>query len=199
MCIIRETTTRMTDSEIAQEAEWLQQCQNGDKHAYGLLVTKYMKQAYYAALGYVGSHEEALDLSQEAFVRAYRSIGKFETGRRFYTWYYQILKNLCLNAIRDRKNRATPFAAMIDEGAELNHPSTDMTPHEHVEQSDTRRKVWDALWRLDGDDRSLIVARDMLDTSYKMLAELLDVPIGTVMSRLYTARRRLRQELEGIV
>lgn len=188
----------MTDSETTQEAEWLLQCQNGNKHAYGLLVKKYMKQSYYAALSYVGSHEEALDISQEAFVRAYRSIGVFETGRRFYTWYYQILKNLCLNSLRDRKNRPVPFA-MVDRGEELDHPSGEMTPHEHAEQSDTRRKLWEALWRLSGEDRSLVVARDMLDTSYKMLAELLDVPIGTVMSRLYTARRRLREELEGLL
>lgn len=183
--------------DIEQEAEWIRQCRKGDKQAFGPLVKKYMKQAYYSALTMVGSHEDALDLSQEAFARAFRASDAFDTQKRFYTWYYHILRNLCINHLRDRERRALPFSGIADTDMNQDHPTNDMNPSQLLEQREQRKLVWDALWRLRIEDRELIVAREMLDTPYKVLAELMDVPIGTVMSRLYTARRRLREALEG--
>ena len=84
--------------------------QEGNKQAFGILVKRYMQRSYYVALGLVSSHEDALDLSQEAFVRAYRAIKRFEPGRQFFTWFYQILRNLCFNFIRDRKKNVYRFS-----------------------------------------------------------------------------------------
>jgi len=181
------------------EQEWITRCQRGDKEAFGFLVGRYMKQAYYVALGFVGSHDDALDLSQEAFARAFKAIGRFEPGRRFYTWYYQILKNLCLNFVRARKKRPIVSCALAEDvdGREPREPvSTDPLPDAQCEAAELRQNLWQALWDLDPEDRALIVARDMLDTSYRMLAELMECPQGTVMSRLYYARRRLRECME---
>ncbi|MBX2992334.1 MAG: sigma-70 family RNA polymerase sigma factor [Bacteroidetes bacterium] len=177
-----------------QETEWIRRCRAGDKEAFGYLVKKYMKQAYYAALGFVGSHEDALDASQEAFVKAFRAIDTFESGKRFYTWYYQILRNHCLNMLRSRKGAAVSMSLIAGELDEVQSDE----PHAETQMQlkETRKSVWEALWRLAPDDRSLIVARDMLDTPYATLAELLECPVGTVMSRLYYARKRLRSQLE---
>ncbi len=177
-----------------QEAEWIRRCREGDKEAFGFLVKKYMKQAYYAALGFVGSHEDALDASQEAFVKAFRAIGTFESGRRFYTWYYQILRNHCLNMLRRRNGATLSLSSIVGETDELQ--SNEPHAEAQMQLNETRKSVWEALWRLSPEDRSLIVARDMLDTPYATLAELMECPIGTVMSRLYHARKRLRTQLE---
>jgi len=158
-----------------------------------------MKQAYRSALSFVGSHEDALDLSQEAFARAFRALEGFDTGKRFFTWYYQILKNLCLNHLRDKERKAIPFSSIIGTSMDQDHPSDEMNPSELMEKKEMRAKVWEALWHLQAEDRALIVAREMLDTPYKTLAELMDVPPGTVMSRLYTARRRLGEAMKGVL
>jgi len=157
------------------------------KKAFGYLVKRYMKQAYYAAWSILGSHEEALDASQEAFVKAYRAIDSFETEKRFDTWYYRILKNQCLNMIRRRGKNTVALSELIETDSE---PPED-SGADRMERERLRRAVWSGLWKLDPEDRELIVARDMLNTPYAMLAELMDCPLGTVMSRLYYARRKL--------
>jgi RNA polymerase sigma-70 factor (ECF subfamily) len=181
------------------EQEWIERCQRGDTEAFGFLVERYMRQAYFAALGFVGSHNDALDLSQDAFVRAFRAIGRFDPARRFYTWYYQILKNLCLNFLRNRRNRPAPsdvFCTSDDTESPREPRSPEPLPDEQLERAELRQRLWQALWNIDAEDRALIVARDMLDTSYETLAELMECPSGTVMSRLYYARRRLRDQME---
>ena len=77
----------------------------GTRRAFGQLVERYMRRAYYAALGLVGSHEDAMDLSQEAFVRAYRARERLDPERPFYAWLYQIIRRLCFNFVRDRRTR----------------------------------------------------------------------------------------------
>lgn len=188
----------MSDLDYQQESEWICKCQNGEKEAFGYLVRRYMRQAYYAALALVGSHPDALDLSQEAFVRSYKAIGRFNPEKSFYSWYYRTLRNLCLNFLRDRSHRAVPLSiAEIDES---NEPAeTADGADTMIERTEMRKAIWDALWRLEVQERELIVARDMLGTSYEKLAELMDCPLGTVMSRLYHARRKLRETLKHTI
>lgn len=188
----------MAETDQTQESEWIRRAQRGDKHAFGLLVHAYMKRAYCVALGIVGSHDDALDLSQDAFVRAYTNLDRFEPGKRFFTWYYRILRNLCLNFVRDRAIRAVPMST-IDELTLARLPDHDPSSQELLEQSEKRQAVWSALWRLTPQDRELIVARDIMGTPYEDLAEMMDCPVGSVMSRLYYARRRLREQLKGVI
>jgi RNA polymerase sigma-70 factor (ECF subfamily) len=188
----------MADTDLTQESDWIRRTQEGDKEAFGMLVRVHMKRAYFVALGIVGSHDDALDLSQDAFAKAFTNINRFEAGKRFFTWYYRILRNLCLNFIRDRNVRAVPFS-MMDEAEREAIPASQPTGHELLEQSERRDLVWSALWKMNAPDRELILARDVLGTSYEELAELMGCPLGTVMSRLYHARKRLREQLEGVM
>ena len=90
---------------MTNDRELILRARSGERAAFGELVQRYMRRAYYAALGLVGSHEDALDLSQEAFARAYRARERIDPDRQFYTWLYQILRRLCFNHVRDRRVR----------------------------------------------------------------------------------------------
>lgn len=187
----------MDDWDQTPEADWIRLAKAGDKEAFGKLVQVYMRQAYYVALGFLGNHDDALDASQEAFARSYVAMQRFDPARRFFTWYYAILRNHCLNMLRRKSIQPIPFSE-IDRTIPERFAS-DPRSDEELGRSETHAVIWGAIWRLDPDDRQLIVARDLLGTSYAMLAELLDVPVGTVMSRLYHARRRLRTAVEGLL
>ena len=187
----QQTVNGIDDKEI------ILKCQRGDKHAFGLLVEKYMQRAYFSALGFLKSHDAALDYSQEAFVRAFRAIKRFDIKRNFFTWYYQILRNLCLNALRDRSRRARSFTDVGDSILQT-IPDSNKNAYEELEQSELKKEVWKGLNALKAREREIILLKDFQDLSYKEIAELLDCPIGTVMSRLYTARQELKSKLEGV-
>lgn len=184
----------MTDTE--KDAEFIKKAKEGNKNAYGEIVKLYMKRAYFSALSIVGSHDDALDLSQEAFIRAYRSIKVFDTDKIFYTWYYKILRNLCLNHLRNKSNRANKFSEILEDLENINDDNHNT--EKMIEQNETKKIVWEAIWKLTPEDREIITAKDILNTSYEDIAGLLQVPTGTVMSRLYYARKRLRKIIEEL-
>lgn len=181
--------TALNDDDLILRA------QKGEKEAYGLLVRAYMQPAYYSALALVGTHDEAMDLSQQAFIRAWMAIRKFEAGRRFFTWYYRILRNLCLNRLRDRAAQAAPmsmFDHAVDVADEAQDPSAD------ADRALLRERVRRALGMLRPEEREIIVLRDFDGHSYAEIAELLECPLGTVMSRLYYARKHVKDMLEDL-
>jgi RNA polymerase sigma-70 factor (ECF subfamily) len=170
--------------------------QAGDEAAFGRLVERYMRRAYFAALSLVGSREDALDLSQEAFARAYRFRDAIDPERPFYAWLYQILRRLCFNFLRDRKTRARALEQagqwLADDAADRAAPD----PAEALEREEQRRMVAAAIEALPDREREVLALREFEGLSYKEIAALVGVPIGTVMSRLYSARKRLVQALE---
>ncbi len=172
----------------------------GDRRAFGELVTRYMRRAYYAALGLVGSHDDALDLSQEAFARAFRARASLDPDRPFYAWLYQIVRRLCFNFLRDRKTRltrlqeATPW--LMDQAGTR---AAQSDPGRSAERSELAALVEDAIERLPEREREVLVLKEFEGLRYREIAELLGIPIGTVMSRLYSARRNLALELEGVL
>lgn len=170
-------------------------CQQGDRQVYGHLVTRYMKRAYFIALGLVGSHEHALDLSQEAFVRAYRSIDRLNPEQKFFTWYYQILRNLCFNHLRDTARHALSFSA-VGESAIFQLSDTSQDVAGEVERQEMIEALWAAIEDLKPREREIIMLKDFQEFSYQEIAETLDCPIGTVMSRLFHARKALKQKME---
>ncbi len=186
----------MDEDKEFQEQRLIRLCQRGDKHAYGLLVGHYKERAYYSALGLVSSHNAALDLSQEAFVRAYRSIKKLEPGRKFFTWFYQILRNLCFNHLRDRSRHARPFSEIsYQEIQSIVDASQDAS--DRLEHDELKAAVWRAINSLKESYKEIIILKDFQDMSYNEIADILECPIGTVMSRLYSARKALKGKLEG--
>jgi len=175
----------------------IRRSQEGDTDAFGRLVERYMRRAYYAALGFVGRHEDAQELSQEAFVRAFRARERIDPERPFYAWLYQIIRRLCFNHTRDRGTR---FRKLQEAGPWLEdlarRRNTHADPHRQLERAEAKRRVMGAIEKLSERDREVLVLKEFEGLKYREIAELVGIPIGTVMSRLYTARRKLAAELE---
>jgi len=184
----------MPEHDTTEDHQALLRCQQGDKQAYGIVVTKYMKRAYFTALALVGNREDALDLSQEAFMRAYQALARFDLQQRFFTWYYRILRNLCLNHLRDH--------AKLINLAEMKESETadrSADPAVLAERNDLSERLWHALGALQEEHREVIILKDLEDCSYKEIAARLNIPLGTVMSRLFNARKQLKDKLEALV
>lgn len=177
-----------------EELEAMEMCRRGSKKAFEVLVNKYMKDAYYIALGFVGNREDAQDLSQEAFVRAFRNISKIRPECGFFPWFYQILKNLCISHLRKKKFRN---AASLDvEGCPEAEAQNDcFSPDEVAERSEMKDNVWQAIGKLDEKHREVIVLRHFQNMSYDQMAKVLFCNKGTVTSRLYYARKQLEEIL----
>jgi len=187
-----DTVTPIGESDMAL----VRRAQAGDRDAFGLLVERYMRRAYFAALSLVGSSEDALDLSQEAFARAYRSRSTIDPERPFYAWLYQILRRLCFNFLRDRRTRRQTLEASASWLAEDAAHRSGPDPAEALAREERRRLVAAAIEGLPAREREVLALKEFEGLTYKEIASLVGVPIGTVMSRLYTARHRLAQALE---
>jgi RNA polymerase sigma-70 factor, ECF subfamily len=184
---------------LRDEVSAIEQCKQGDREAFSLIVQKYMKPAYYVALGYVGNSDDALDISQDAFVNAFRHIRRFDSSRNFFPWFYSILKNLCMNHLnRVRRRREDSIDETDEAGNEMSIPVETVNPEESAVRSDLASRIGEAMRCLRPKEREIIILQHLQDFSYQEIADLLDIPIGTVMSRLYSARRSLRRELERL-
>ena len=191
---VEMTLERATDES---DALLVRRAKSGDNGAFGTLVERYMRRAYYAALGLVGSSEDAMDLSQEAFVRAFRARHTIDPDRPFYAWLYQIIRRLCFNHTRDRRTSRRGIEAagdwLVDQATAR---SASMNPERALESAEARQRVAGALESLSDRDREVLVLKEFEGLRYREIAEVIGVPIGTVMSRLYSARRRLAAALE---
>lgn len=166
----------------------------GDKRSYETLVRRYMADAFVVAYGFVGNAEDARDLSQEAFIKAYHARGRFDESRPFYPWLYRILRNHCLNFVqRGRRNLSIDAE---DFHREIVCPRP--TALEDLESEERKRIVHAAIARLSEDHREIIVLKNFKDLSYRDIADVLGIPIGTVMSRLFYARQALRALIEEL-
>lgn len=182
---------------LKDEGFIIERCKKGDREAFASIVEFYMKPAYYVALGYVGKPEDALDLSQDAFVNAFRHLKRFDSSKSFFPWFYSILKNLCMNHLnRLRRRREDSIDEMAEEDGQIRIPIETVSPEDSVVQKDLEVKIGQALLSLRPREREIIILQHFQDYSYQEIANLLGIPIGTVMSRLYSARRSLRRELE---
>lgn len=161
------------------------------KEEFEMLVKQNMKRAYFSALGLLGSHDAAMDVTQEAFIRAYRNFKSFNDEKKFFTWYYSILKNLCLNFIRDRiRKNETEYI----EFKENEHSQS--KPGEAIENKELIEKLQEAIDELDFDDREVIILKEFEYHTYKEIAEILNIPVGSVMSKLFYARKKLAVKLK---
>jgi RNA polymerase sigma-70 factor, ECF subfamily len=155
------------------------------------LVRLYAGRAIGAACALLGDREEALDASQDAFVRAWRNIGRFDGRSKFYTWYSTVLRNVCISRLR---RRHPPAAELTVEPA---GPVEQTDPSVLAERNERTQRLWRAILRLPLKHREIIVMSHFQHMAYKDIADSLAVPIGTVMSRLHNARKALRDLLAG--
>ncbi|WP_423925445.1 RNA polymerase sigma factor [Candidatus Palauibacter sp.] len=180
----------MTDRTLVLRA------QSGERAAFGELVTRYMQRAYYTALGLVGNHADALDLSQEAFARAFRARATIDAERPFFPWLYQIIRRLCFNHTRDQRSCRQKLEKVGSWLADTTMGAQPLSPEKAVERAELRDRVAAAIERLAEREREALVLREFEGLRYREIAELLGIPIGTVRSRLYRARRSLAREIE---
>lgn len=158
---------------------------------FEVLVKDNMKRAYFSALGFLGSHDAAMDVSQEAFIRAFHNFNKYDEKRNFFTWYYKILRNLCLNFIRDTKNRKEEF--FLDS---RKYEDSQNNPEQNLEEREELEMLHIAINQLETEDREIIILREFEGYSYEEISEMLNLPAGTVMSRLFYARKKLAEKMK---
>jgi RNA polymerase sigma-70 factor, ECF subfamily len=170
----------------------IHRCQAGDTEAFGILVRRYAGRATGIATLLVGNHPDAMDVSQEAFVRAWRHIQTYRGESAFFTWYSTILRKVCLtwHGKRHRRKDTRPL-----EAVEVSGHSAD--PAELAEDNEQAELLRRAVLRLATKHREIIVLKHFEDLSYRQIAAQLEIPVGTVMSRLHAAREALRNELRG--
>jgi RNA polymerase sigma-70 factor (ECF subfamily) len=184
-------------SDTESDATLAGRARSGDADAFGRLVERHMRRAYVHALSLVGSREDALDLSQEAFARAYRARHTIDPERPFYAWFYTILRRLCLNFLRDAKTRARALDAGGRAWLVERAQTAAADPIAELDRDEARRRVAAAIEHLPARDREVLVLKEFEEMKYRDIADALGVPVGTVMSRLYAARRRLAEALEA--
>ena len=163
----------------------IERCLAGDTDMFQTLVELYEREAVSHALAIVRNHEDALDVVQEAFVDAYRALKQFDPQRQFYPWFYVILRNRCFKLLEQRKRR--PDGVNVDS-AGITIVRSEASPERMGELND-------ALAMLSAADREIILLKHIDGLTCRELARRLEIPIGTVMSRLYYARLRLRDAL----
>jgi len=166
----------------------VQGCLGGDEHAFEVLVLRYQGPIYNAVLRMVRDRDEASDLTQNAFLKAYQQLSRFDPQYKFFSWIYRIAVNESLNYVK-RRNRQEPL--------EGDHASDDRSPENLLVGSEVSRHVQDALMRISADYRVVVVLRHFHDCSYEDMATILGVPEKTIKSRLFSARRQLRELLEA--
>ena len=174
-----------------EDAELVRLCQDGDMAAFEQLFYKYQERVYSTALRMMNNQDDAMDLTQDIFLKAYQNISKFRFTAAFSTWLYRLAVNLCIDELRKRKKTGNP--APLEEA--LSESDGD-TPEDNVISSDTERQVWKAINSLKEKDRAIIVLRDIEGLSYKEIAEVFKCSLGRVKSRIHEARQKLKIILE---
>ncbi len=177
------------------DQELVNRAQNGDSRAFEKLVEKYMKRIYYLAYRMTRDHDSADELAQESFVKAYQALGSFKPGYNFYTWIYRICVNLSINFLK--KERHTVSADQLHEKELLPEGSTGLDQLERMITSEQASIVRKALNALPPEQRSAFILKTYDNMSYEQIAEILECSIGTVMSRLFRARQKLKNALRA--
>lgn len=184
------------------DADVLTRARHGDRGAFGALVRKYQRRVYATALHITGNHQDAADVAQDAFIRAYKGLAGFDGRADLFTWLYRITVNTALNHLRSRKRTDNLARAGASEvAAEGGRPEKlgdeERTPGEWLEIQERYRRVLEEVCSLSPSLRITLVLATVEGKAYREIAELLDIPEGTVAWRVNEARKQLRQRLAG--
>jgi RNA polymerase sigma-70 factor (ECF subfamily) len=173
--------------QTLSDGEVIDSVRKGERDAYRIIVDRYKRRAYHMALGLVRNPQDALDVSQTAFIKAYRNIKRFDTAKPFLPWFYKILRNLCLDHLRRSRRRhevsLTEALVVADDRS----------------RGEITTTLGLAIDDLAVEQREVLMLHYFEGLSYKEISIALGKPIGTVMSTLYHARRKLREAFMGRV
>ncbi len=174
----------MAEDKALSEREIIILVKKGKKEAYQAIVERYMKRAYYIALGFVRNPQDALDISQEAFIKAFRRIKSFDVERPFFPWFYKLMKNFCLDHL---KRRSRIQEVPLEEGRVLK---------EEHEDREMKEVLWKGIESLPVEQREVIILRYFQQLSYQEISEVMGKPVGTVMSSLFYAKKKLKETIK---
>jgi RNA polymerase sigma-70 factor (ECF subfamily) len=195
--------TEATPAEVP-ELDLVKRCQTGDTEAFDQLVSRYRTRVFGMIYNMVYNEQDAWDLAQDSFVKAWKSIGKFRGQSSFYTWIYRIVTNVTIDWLRKKqlKGRGTEFNDELQvrevNAAARTVPRAEAAPHQRMEQSESRARIDTAIQQLSPEHRAVILMKEMEDMQYHEIAEALGCSIGTVMSRLFYARKKLQNLLRDV-
>lgn len=184
----------------AEEIRLIAGAKHGDHASFEELVDRYMGKAMTVARAYVFNREDALELAQEAFYRVYRSLDRFREGEPFAPWFFKILRNTCLSHLQKHRKRkqVSLDAPMGEDDAPMPYADPTATrPEANAESNEEGRVLRQAIDSLALMHKEILVLRHFEELDYASIAEVLDIPLGTVMSRLYHARRKLKDALDA--
>src|SRR5688572_8255195 len=175
----------------------IERCRNGDVAAFEPLVAKYRDRVWRLAFNVLRDREEAWDTAQEAFIKAWQALPSFRGQSAFYTWLFRIAMNVATDRTRQRAARGRAFGTerVPEEDWERLMPDQGAGPDDAAGRAEERERITRALAALSESHRAIIMLSDLEGLSYREIAEVLDIPMGTVMSRLHNARKRLRDVL----
>lgn len=176
------------------ERELIRKCRSGDPRYYEPLVRAYEPAGMRVAVAMMGNVEDAGDALQEAFVKAWENLSRFDLRRPFRPWFFQILRNQCRDMLRSRQSRFRVEA--LDENLHLRPADPERGPERGRQRRAARELLWKALERLTPEQREILVLKELEGFRYGEIAGILDIPEGTVASRLYHARRALKDALD---
>jgi RNA polymerase sigma-70 factor (ECF subfamily) len=183
------------------ELDLVRRCQDGDSEAFDELVVRYRTRVFGMIYNMVHSEQDAWDLAQDSFVKAWKSIKRFRGQSSFYTWIYRIVMNVTIDWLR--KKRVKAGEAEFDDSIQLKDvdpasktlPRPDALPSENLEQREIRTEIDNAIAQLSPEHRAVILMKEIEGMQYHEIAETLGCSIGTVMSRLFYARKKLQNLL----
>jgi len=181
------------------EMDLVRRARRGDLEAYDELVKRYQERIYATIYHMTSNHEDANDLAQDSFIKAYQALKSFKGGSSFYTWLYRIAVNKTINFLKQRKNRVHMSLNDLDFNTE-NNPDlvaliSDKTPRRDAGLNELQEKLNAALLKLSEPHRLVVVLHDVQGQSHEEIAEIMDCNIGTVRSRLFYARQQMQSEL----
>jgi RNA polymerase sigma-70 factor, ECF subfamily len=197
----RGTPVRKDDHDL--DGELVERCRAGDTVAFGQLVTRYRNKACVMVYTMVQNEQDALDLAQEGFLNAWRSIERFKGRSSFYTWLYRIMRNVTVDSLRRKRMYADAefddraAAVNIEPGSQTT-PSAAPLPAKELQRKEIQQRINEAIAQLSPSHRAVIVMKEFENLQYHEIAEILECSIGTVMSRLYYARKRLQILLKDV-
>jgi RNA polymerase sigma-70 factor (ECF subfamily) len=182
---------------VIDDVPLIERSRRGDSAAFGGLVRKYQDRLFNTVVHVAGSREEAEDVVQEAFVQAFLKLASFHGDSAFYTWLYRIAFNVAVSRRRRKRNEVSLDAAREDAGRE---PADDLEhPGEQMLRQERANLVHAALAVLSEEHRTILVLREMEGFEYEQISDILDLPTGTVRSRLHRARLQLREQLKTVL
>ena len=197
--IMSAPITRTDDSEtpaLTDEESLVWRTRRGDLEAYDELVQRYQERIYATIYHMTANHEDANDLAQESFIKAFQALKSFKGGSSFYTWLYRIAVNKTINFLKQRKNRIHMSLNDLDFKAEhdpdLMALISDKTPRRDASLTELQEKLNEALLKLSEPHRLVVVLHDVQGQSHEEIAKVMDCNIGTVRSRLFYARQQLQ-------